>query len=135
MDTILVPLSRPDQAAILATFILPVARGEHARVILLHIRSPRFLPLNGEEAEEVKELADWLEEAAAPFQEADVQVQIVQRVAQSVAGGIRDAVAEFKPDLLALSWRRAGPGEEDEDITLRDLLLDVPCDLVVWRGG
>ena len=134
MDTILVPLSRPDQAAILATFILPVARGEHARVILLHIRSPRFLPLNGEEAEEVKELADWLEEAAAPFQEADVQVQIVQRVAQSVAGGIRDAVAEFKPDLLALSWRRAGPGEEDEDITLRDLLLDVPCDLVVWRG-
>ena len=129
MDTILVPLSRPDQAAILSTFILPVARGEHARVLLLHIT-----PLEEEGSSPPPE-DDWLTQAASCFEGAEVQVQIVRREARSVAGGIRDAVAEFSPDLLALSWRRPGPGEVDEeDVTLRDLLLDVPCDLVVWRG-
>ncbi len=130
MDTILVPLSRPDQAAILSTFILPVARGEHARVILLHITPP----IAEEDASPLPS-EDWLTQAAARFESAAVQVQVVRREAHSVAGGIRDAVAEFSPDLLALSWRRPGPGEQDEeDVTLRDLLLDVPCDLVVWRG-
>ncbi len=134
METILVPLSRPDQAAILSTFILPVARGEQARVILLHIRRPRFQALN-ESVEEADE-EDWLSQAAQSFQNAEVRVDVVRRVAQSVAGGIRDAVEEFKPDLLALSWRRPGPDEEeDEDVTLHELLMDVPCDLVVWRGN
>jgi len=135
METILVPLSRPDQAAILATFILPVARGEHARVILLHIHPLRFA---GEERgpgeDDLEGVDGWLQEAAQLFQNMDVQVEVVQRVAHTVAGGIRDAVDEFKPDLLALSWRRPGPDETDEDVTLRELLLDVPCDLVVWRG-
>ena len=137
METILVPLSRPDQAAILSTFILPVARGERARVILLHIHPPRFggeNEHNGGDAES-ENAAAWLDEAARLFEDVDVRVQVAQRMAQTVAGGIRDAVAEFKPDLLALSWRRPGPDEEDEDVTLGDLLLDVPCDLVVWRGN
>ena len=137
MKTILVPLSRPEQAPILSTFILPVARGERARVILLHIRRPRFnAVLESEDVEaRAEDEDDWLAQAARQFQKAQVEVETARRVAQSVAGGIRDAVAEFKPDLLALSWRRPGPGEkDDEDVTLHDLLMDVPCDLVVWRG-
>ncbi len=135
MDTILVPLSRPEQAAILATFILPVARGEHARVILLHICPAVFGQENRVcEAEAVADDA-WLQEAARAFENTDITVQIERREAQNIAGGIRDAVREFNPDLLALSWRRPGPDEPDDDITLHDLLMDVPCDLVVWRGS
>jgi uncharacterized hydrophobic protein (TIGR00271 family) len=134
MHTILVPLSRPEQAAILSTFILPVARGEHARVILLHI----CLAVYGQEGETCAARAaidaTWLQEAAQPFESAGVNVQLERRVAHTVAGGIRDAVREFKPDLLALSWRRPEAAEPDDDITLHDLLMDVPCDLVVWRG-
>jgi len=135
MDTILVPLSRPEQAAILSTFILPVARGEHARVILLHI-CPTLYDSNetfcaGDSAEDIP----WLQAAATLFQDADVTVQIERREAHSIAGGIRAAVREFKPDLLAMSWRRSGPNKKDDDLTLRDLLMDVPCDLVVWRGN
>ncbi len=134
MDTILVPLSRPEQAAILSTFILPVARGEHARVILLHI----CLAVYGQEEETCASRADedasWLKEAAQPFADAGVAVQLERREAHTVAGGIRDAVREFKPDLLALSWRRPAAKSSDDDITLHDLLMDVPCDLVVWRG-
>ncbi len=134
METILVPLSRPEQAAILSTFILPVARGEHAQVILLHIQQAHLQQDEGGE-EEALEDEGWLNEAAQRFQNTDVEVRVVQRMAHSVAGGIRDAVNEFKPDLLALSWRRPDQeGGEDEDVTLHDLLMDVPCDLVVWRG-
>ncbi len=134
MRTILVPLSRPEQAAILATFILPVAQSEGARVILLHIAFPAFVVEGGEVTQETR-IAPWLEEVAGVFDEAGVEVQIVRREAYSVAGGIREAVRAFKPDLLALSWRRPGPGQADvEGVTLHDLLLDVPCDLVVWRG-
>ncbi|HEY80443.1 MAG TPA: TIGR00341 family protein [Anaerolineae bacterium] len=138
MKTILVPLSRPEQAAILSTFILPVARGERARVILLHIRRPLFNAAQEEASVDGREEEDddWLAEAAQRFQNVQVDVEVARREAQSVAGGIRDAVAEFKPDLLALSWRRPGPNERvDEDVTLHDLLMDVPCDLVVWRGN
>ncbi len=134
METILVPLSRPEQAAILSTFILPVARGEHAQVILLHIQQAH-LQLDDVGGDALGDEA-WLHEAAQRFQNTEVDVRVVQRVAHSVAGGIRDAVAEFKPDLLALSWRRPEQeGEVDEDVTLHDLLMDVPCDLVVWRGN
>ncbi len=134
MDTILVPLSRPEQAAILSTFILPVARGEHARVILLHICPTLYSSDEafcvGRSAEDIP----WLQAATAPFRNMDVTVQIERREAHSIAGGIRDAVREFKPDLLAMSWRRSGPNKKDDDLTLHDLLMDVPCDLVVWRG-
>ncbi len=134
MDTILVPLSRPEQAAILSTFILPVARGEHARVILLHISLARYDQQGEALASDEDEDISWLQEAAGAFEKAGVAVQMARREAHSIAGGIRDAVREFKPDLLALSWRRPGPGEKDDDVTLHDLLMDVPCDLVVWRG-
>ena len=134
MDTILVPLARPEQAAILSTFILPVARGERARVILLHICPTLYVSdealCAGRKAEDIP----WLQAAALPFQDTDVTVEIARREAHSIAGGIRDAVREFKPDLLALSWRRAGSDKNDDDLTLHDLLMDVPCDLVVWRG-
>ncbi len=134
METILVPLSRPEQAAILSTFILPVARGEHAQVILLHIQQTHLQQDEGGEDEALED-GGWLDEAAQRFQNTDVEVRVVQRMAHSVAGGIRDAVNEFKPDLLALSWRRPDQeGGEDDDVTLHDLLMDVPCDLVVWRG-
>lgn len=134
MDTILVPLSRPEQAAILSTFILPVARSEHARVILLHICPTLYSSdeafCAGQDAEDIP----WLQAATLPFKNADVTIQIARREAHSIAGGIRDAVREFKPDLLALSWRRSAPNEKDDDLALHDLLMDVPCDLVVWRG-
>ena len=135
MQTILVPLSSPKQAAILATFILPVARSERATVILLHICSTLYAATNNEPCanDETEDLA-WLQEAAQLFQDAQVKVQIERREAHSIAGGIRAAVHEFKPDLLALSWRRLGAREKDDNITLHDLLVDVPCDLVVWRG-
>ena len=134
MHTILVPLSRPEQGAILSTFILPVARGEHARVILLHVCPVRYGEDGDNCAAGEAEDARWLQEAARPFVEAGVMVQMERRDAHSIAGGIRAAVREFKPDLLALSWRRPGQNERDEDITLHELLMDVPCDLVVWRG-
>jgi uncharacterized hydrophobic protein (TIGR00271 family) len=135
METILVPLSRPEQASILSTFILPVARGEHARVILLHI-CPAIYGQEGDScAAEADEDSVWLQEAARTFKDAGVSVTIARREAQSIAGGIRDAVQSFNPDLLALSWRRPGPGEPDDDLALHDLLMDVPCDLVVWRGS
>jgi uncharacterized hydrophobic protein (TIGR00271 family) len=135
METILVPLSRPEQASILSTFILPVARGEHARVILLHI-CPAIYGQEGDSCEaEADEDSVWLQEAARTFKDAGVSVTIARREAQSIAGGIRDAVQSFNPDLLALSWRRPGPGEPDDDLALHDLLMDVPCDLVVWRGS
>ncbi len=137
METILVPLSRPEQASILSTFILPVARGEHARVILLHV-CPALYRQEGNACEaEADEDNAWLQEAARAFKDAGVAVTIERREAQSIAGGIRDAVQRFDPDLLALSWRRPGPNEPDpdDDLALHDLLMDVPCDLVVWRGS
>ena len=135
METILVPLSRPDQAAILSTFILPVARGEHARVILLHICLAAYdQDSSGCDAEAIEDIA-WLKDAARVFEGAGVMVNIERREAQSISGGIRNAVKVFKPDLLALSWRRPGPDEADDDVALHDLLMDVPCDLVVWRGS
>ncbi|RUA15403.1 MAG: hypothetical protein DSY55_06400 [Clostridia bacterium] len=136
MKTILVPLSKPAQAAILSTFILPVARAEKASVILLHVCSPDLrknvdTPCTTESAPPT-----WLQEAAQRFHDANVTVEIIQREARNTARGIRDAVKALKPDLLALSWRRPGQGQKNDDNrALHDLLLDVPCDLVVWRGS
>jgi uncharacterized hydrophobic protein (TIGR00271 family) len=133
MKTILVHLASAAESDILATFILPVARSEQAQVILLHI-CPIHATHDSTCQDDASEESHWLNEAAREFETTGVTVQIHRREAHSIAGGIRDAVSEFKPALLALSWRRSRENEYDTALTLQELLLDVPCDLVVWRG-
>lgn len=136
MKTILVPLSRREQADFLDAFILPVAQSEKANVILLHLCLVHHS--NDEQICAQQALSDthWLQDAARIFKDAGVAVQIVRREAHSIAGGIRETVRELLPDLLALIWHKHGRASAlaTPNMTLRDLLMDVPCDLVVWRG-
>lgn len=127
---ILVPVSSPDQVANILPLVAPLARERSAQVQLLHIELSAYggtTRFGGEK--------EWLVELEQTLLAQSIQTELLQCAAHNLSGAIREVVTEQNPDLLLLSWRRpVGPFATDEAVDLQSLLLDVPCDLVVWRG-
>ncbi|MQA00343.1 MAG: DUF389 domain-containing protein [Dehalococcoidia bacterium] len=61
-----------------------------------------------------------------------VDTTVEHRVGHNLAGIVREAAGEVDPQLLLLAWRRGhGPSATADEVALRDVLIDVPCDLAV----
>ena len=127
---ILVPVSSPDQVAHILPLVVPLAQQRRAQVQLLHIELSAY----GRESQ-LSGTKSWLAELEESLLAQSIQAEVHHRTAYGLSGAIREVVGELNPDLLLLSWRRPiGPFISDENVDLQSLLLDVPCDLVVWRG-
>jgi len=127
---ILVPVSSSAQVANILPLVVPLAQERRAQVQLLHIELSIY-----SQTQQISEAEGWLAELEQSFLAQSVQTELFYRTAHNLSGAIREVVGELKPDILVLTWRRPiGPFSSDEDVDLQSLLIDVPCDLVVWRG-
>ena len=127
---ILVPVSSSDQVANILPLVVPLAQVRSAQVQLLHVE----LSIYGR-GQQLDGAENWLVELEESLLAQSIQTESLHRTAHNLSGTIREVVDELNPDLLLLSWSRPlGPFVSDEDVDLQSLLLDVPCDLVVWRG-
>jgi len=127
---ILVPVSSSAQVANILPLVVPLAQERRAQVQLLHIELSIY-----SQTQQINEAEGWLAELEQSLLAQSVQTELFYRTAHNLSGAIREVVGELKPDLLVLTWRRPiGPFSSDEDVDLQSLLIDVPCDLVVWRG-
>ncbi len=129
-NIILVPAASDSQIGNLLPLVIPIALARQAKVALLHVSLATH-----QRAGALSEDMSWLDERADQARGEGVPVEILQREGHNTAGVIRETVAALEP-LLLLSWSRPiGRLSDDNDLILSDLLLDVPCDLVVWRGN
>ncbi|MCP4165321.1 MAG: DUF389 domain-containing protein [Chloroflexi bacterium] len=130
-NIILLPAASDSQVGNLLPLVIPIALARQAKVALLHV-SLATRQRSGALSEDLS----WLDEHADQARGEGVPVEILHREGHNTAGVIRETIAALEPLLLVLSWSRPiGRLSDDNDLTLRDLLLDVPCDLVVWRGN
>lgn len=127
--TILMPVSSSRQLDNLSTLIIPLAQARKARLILLHVERPLYGSTPSSQPVE-----EWLEEWVQKFRKQGIDTELMYRRGHNIAGAIREAVAEIQPSLLVLSWLRESSSRGGMVYDLQDLLLDVPCNLVVWRG-
>ncbi len=124
--TILLPASSPQQLSRLLPLVVPLAHTYGDQLVLLHVQRP------GMETTAPQALA-WLEETAAALRGGGIQVVVEKRLGWHPARMIRELVRELEPALLVLSWSRIRDTDEGA-MALNDLLLNVPCDLVVLRA-
>ncbi len=130
-NIILVPVASDSQVGNLLPLVIPIALARQAKVALLHVSLATH-----QRAGALSEDMSWLDERADQARGEGVPVESLQREGHNTAGVIRETVAALEPLLLLLSWSRPiGRLSDDNDLILSDLLLDVPCDLVVWRGN
>ncbi|MEX2228135.1 MAG: DUF389 domain-containing protein [Dehalococcoidia bacterium] len=123
--TILVPLFAGSAVRAAAPVLRVIARARDADVLLLDLEQPiRGAP--------VDDRASRIEEHRAAIAAPDVSVAVEHRLGHNLAGMIAEAVAAHRPDLLLLTWqrRRDRPALRGE-LALRDLLVEVPCDVFV----
>ncbi len=130
-ELIMVPVTSRRQITRLSPLLIPLAQRRQATLVLLHMLQPHFGRLADASVAE-----SWLQEAVQDMQAQGVAAQWQQKKGYNLAGMIREAVAELHPTLLVLSWQRKA-GEEANGVPydLQDLLLDVPCPLLIWRGN
>lgn len=128
--TILLPASSAHQVANLLPLVTPIAQAPGAHLILLHVTLTTYGGASQKEGNN-----GWLAELEQKLRSQGIDVEAHQKQAHSVDGAIREAVAMWEPDLLVLSWSRPiGKFRKDVDVPLRSILVDVPCDMMVWRG-
>lgn len=126
---ILIPVSSEQQLDNLSSLIVPIARARHARLILLRVKRPVY-----GNAAVVRSDEKWLDGCVQKLRAQGIETELKLRRGHNIAGVIREAVVEIQPALLVLSWVREPSTRPDATYDLQDLLLDVPCNLVVWRG-
>ena len=129
---ILLPASSLQQVEKLLPVVTPIARAKKARVMLLHVRIWR----EENENDTWEQAAAWLDELAKLFGNEAIEAGYMTRSGHNMAGVIREVCEEIRPNLLMLSWRRT-PNDvlDPHHLDMHELLLDVPCDSVVWRGS
>ncbi|NOX63941.1 MAG: DUF389 domain-containing protein [Chloroflexi bacterium] len=129
---LLLPASSLQQVEKLLPVALPIAKKRRARVILLHVQ---IWP-DGRNDLAGKGADAWLKTLARKFEEEGVAAETMIRPGHSMVGVVREVAEQLQPDLLMLSWRRTPHDVLDaRDLEMHELLLDVPCDSVVWRGS
>lgn len=125
---ILVPVRTKEQFQQLSPLLVPLAKKRQSHIILLYIVRPYL----GKDWDS-KAVEKWLNEIVQSLHDQDVEAEWQQKQGHNLGGMIREAVEAWEPDWLILNWQR----RHDRDpfpYDLQDLLLDVPCTLLVWRG-
>ncbi len=129
--TILVPVFAGSRVSDGAAVLRSLARAREADVVVLDLDQPAYTVPGVEEADDAgrdARLAELTKVLAGP----GVAVRVERRLGHNLQGTVREAVAELNPALVVFAWapRRERSLLRDE-LALRDLLLDLPCDIAV----
>jgi len=123
---ILVAIVDPERDRAAVDLAVALAAGDEV-VLASVIEVPEGDPLASVQPE-ARRLRRTLDQLAP----ADAQVRTLVTVARQGWEAIREAVANERPELLVLSWRR--PGWDLLGTTIEDVLRAPPCDIAVVKG-
>jgi nucleotide-binding universal stress UspA family protein len=122
----LVAIIDPERDRSVVDLALALAAGDEV-ILASVIEVPEGAPLASVQPE-ARRLRRTLDKLAP----AEAHVRILVTVARQGWQAIQEAVANERPDLLLLSWRR--PGWDLLGTTIEDVLRAPPCDIAVVKG-